>query len=268
MPAMWRKICRRSALAPTVAAVAALLTSNAALGDGAIPNFRMIWDVSNDSQSPFEYDAAQFGQPVQEGSAWRYQGYNTGLFDDNESWEVNWNCLVNPDPFVNATLTITNNSNSAQVFDMYMVLVLGGPVLPVSVMNGSVSLAINNFQSGFTSASVSDAGEPIYQAFIDPIPQGTPGPPAATAVRTLWDPPSSFVVPVGQGSGSFPTRSFSNEIGPGALTAIAIRLRITLSGRDTAIISGIFEINEIPGPATLAVFGAVLAVTGSRRRRR
>jgi hypothetical protein len=228
----------------------------------------MTWDASGDAISPFTYNPDQwfttptaFGTwhlggtqlnpgPVRDVTGWRYRGELAGV---SNAWSLTWDCVYNPDPFVDATINVTNNSAATQTFVIFMPLNIV-PVGPNSQMDGSVSASLSS-QSFFNPAMLAaTAGESVYQAYID-----------GGLVRTLWDPGYSLTAAPLASAGD--TTNFGNEVGPAAGAQIALQLKFTLSPGDSASVTGIFNIVPVPGPGGLAVFGLFGAMLGGRRRR-
>lgn len=290
MPATWRSVdVFRTAGAMFVAAFG--LTTSAVLADidgptGPPPTITMMWDTDADAVGAQSYDpdafsdyqlngtshpfhnagaATDWGQWTLGGPAgdrvrtgWRYRG---GFMGMNDSYELTWDCVVNEDPFVDATINVTNNSLSAQTFWIYMPLGIV-PTGPLATMNGSVSAALSS-QSFFTPATLDTSGtDPVYQSYINPAVPQDPG----AVVRTLWNPGYTLnAAPLASASDS---DNFTNENTPVAvITDIAILLRFRLSAGDSASVTGIFEVQNVPGPAGLAAFAVFGAMCGSRRRR-
>jgi len=90
-----------------------------------------------------------------------YSPNGDGTFDyagsvSNPSlWGFTWNITVNPDPFIDATLTITNNTSSTKHFDFLFTLPVGSPFASglksgnlsgsFKDLNNSGSVSLGNF---------------------------------------------------------------------------------------------------------------------------
>jgi hypothetical protein len=237
-------------------------------GQGPAPAINMTWDATGDSVGPTQYNPNDFATsptmfgtwnlggtadnpgPPRTQTGWRYRGGTNGV--DN-AWSLTWDCVVNPDPFVDATINVTNNSASTQTFFIYMPLGIV-PTGPATTMDGSVSAALSS-QSFFNPATLAaTATEPVYQAYID-----------GGLVKTLWNPGYSLVAAPLASAGD--TTNFAGNPGPAAAAQIAILLKFTLSAGDSASVTGIFQINPVPGPAGLAAFAMFGVLAGGRRRR-
>jgi hypothetical protein len=241
--------------------------ANADSEPGGVPDFKMTFDASNDEVGPDTYnpndkattqvhwDTVQMNGKSYTG--WRYiGGFETLHF------KLSWDCLVNEDPFVVATINVTNTGGGPANFDTYMSLPIFPAILGATQMDGSVAAVLTNNSPFTTGASLLSTADPIYQAFIDPAVN----PPAGSSARTLWGGYSLGVVSGFPNSAS-DSDIFGPELGPAALSSIALRLIFNLSAGDQASVSGVFQVTEVPGPAGLAVFAAFGAIIGGRRRR-
>lgn len=266
MPANWRSVDRFIATG-AVALAAFSVCAPAAFADNngtTPPTFMMEWDASNDNLAPYFYDPGNFGtlefgtwllgsnnpsQPggyLRERTGWRYQG---GL--SNAAWSISWDCVVNPDPFVDATINVTNNSAAVQTFWVYMPLAIAPSIPGGTNMSGSVSAVLSSNTFGGASLT-NNPGFPIYQAYID-----------GNGVASMWN---NYALNAPAFGSANDDNQFGIVVGPAANNEIALRLRFDLSPGDSASVTGIFEIQPIPAPAGLAVL-ALAGLAGSRRRR-
>src|SRR5688572_26925584 len=145
MPAMRRIIDRFQAASVVALAGLGLITplASADQNPDTPPNFLMTWDASGDPFNPDTYNPTEHQtSPTQWGTweaaggtwtGWRYVG---GM--SNEHWTLTWDCIVNDDPFVVATINVTNNSATTQNYSNYMSLPIVGAYDP-TLMSGSVS---------------------------------------------------------------------------------------------------------------------------------
>lgn len=260
MPAIWRNVDR--AVVASFAAIASVgfMTTGALAdsdGSGGVPNFNMVWDASGDSTDPYTYNPAEYGS-VEWGTwqlggpagdrtrtGWRYQGVLTG---SDDQWRVDWDCVANSDPFVDATIVVTNTDIVTHTYTMFMPLAIV-PIAPVTSMSGSVSSTLVGapFVGGALAAGLS----PVYQGYID-----------GGNVANLWNP--GYVLATTDSDSD--TTAFGSTPGPAALTTIAIKLEFTLTAGSSATVTGIFDIQAVPAPAGLALLG-LAGITRGRRRR-
>lgn len=270
MPAYWRNVDRIRAASLVAMSAIGLMAPIACAdntGSSGPPNFLMVWDATGDNVDPYSYDPAEYGT-MQFGTwtlaggtgldpnasshirtGWRYQGELSST-----DWSMSWDCVANADPFVDATINVTNNSATTQTFWIYMPLAISPPIVPGTTMAGSVSAVVqdNTFDGATLAASPLS---PVFQGYIDTLPQGN---------ATLWNPGYTLNAPtIGAANDS---SSFNGAFGPPALSEIAIRLQFTLSPGDSASVTGTFDVLPVPGPAGLTVL-AMFAAFGRRRRR-
>ena len=231
---------------------AALAFGGTAMAD--LPEFMMRWDASADNQDELWYDPATFGDARDNGDGtFTYDG---GL--QNTLWAVDWLVTVDPDPFVDAQIAVTNTADTFQTFSLLMTLPVDAIV--EATIDGSASATVTNeFNTDEGAILRALTGSSIYKAFIDD-PNGS-GTPAATL---LDDPFSLETDPI-----PFDTRSASESFGPmlnGPVnSSIEVMLEFELSPGDSASINAFFQ--AVPGPAGAAVFALFGLVAGGRRRR-
>lgn len=270
MPAMLKTRFQTGRL--LVVSVAALGLCGYAFGDiggeGPAPVVNMHWDATGDAAGPVPYNPNDFATtptmfgtwnlggtqsnpgPVRTQTGWRYRGGTAGI--DN-AWTLAWDCVVNPDPFVDLTINVTNNTAFTQTYDMLMPLGIV-PTGPLTIMDGSVSAGLSSNSFFAPAMLAATATDPVYQAYID-----------GGLVKTLWNP--GYTLNAAPLASAGDTNLFGPQGGPNALLTIGIRLKFTLSAGDSASVTGIFNIIPIPGPAGLSVFAIFGLMAGGRRRR-
>ena len=169
---------------------------------------------------------------------------------------LTWHMMVDPDPFVQGTFTVSNDSSATREYVVDFILPISPAIPDMSYIAGSVSGTITDSNGDGMATKASTGGGSIYNAFID-----------GTSVRTLLT-GASYGVSSAFGSTSFGPASFGYPIGsltgPGASSSIALQFRFSLSAGDTASFSSVFVVNPVPAPGALAL----LAVAGACRRRR
>ena len=217
------------------------------------PNFQIGFA---DGFNSFMGPAQQWGSYTQIApTVWRATG---AMYSSPTQSTLTWHMSVDPDPFVQGTFTVSNDSTETREYTVDFVLPIS-PAIPLeSLIAGSVSGTVTDSNGNGSALMSSIGGGSIYNAFID----GSP-------VRTLLT-GSSYGVSSAFGSTSFGPESFGYPIGsltgPGASTSIALQFRFSLSAGDTASFSSIFVVNPVPAPGA----AALLAIAGAcaRRRRR
>lgn len=291
MPAVWRSVGRT--LTAGILATS-IYAAGAAYGDGWDPEaFQMIFDSSVDSQGAITYNPAfsgvtenampydvlgqdhAFAQFFGEGATWNntpawtqtgpdqfnFKGFKAGLAADgiSDGFQIWWDVDIKVDPVVSVSLLMHNPTPVDQTFTLTVPLVTG-PILPSTLMRGSVSgtASDNNGNGGEISAPLI-AG---YQAWIDA---------PANVVQTLLPAGYSQMIannstatvgPVGFGQLPGPPVA-----GPAVVSQIGLTLTFTLSAFDSAIVNGVFEVVQVPGPGALSML-AIAGLVGVRRRRR
>jgi len=227
-------------------AVGAVLLSTAAhasLNFG--PGFEVTFTGGNETMS---------GQASSLGSM-TYLGnniYHTGGFAAVSAGYLEWDALIDPDPFINGTFAITNTANSTQTFTVTFTLE-SSVQFAQSLMNGAFAGTLTD-ADGNGSASIGrvagSAG--FYSAFID-----------GNLVRSLGSSAYSYSG-AAFGSSQVGPESFAPTTGPALNTTIGLQFRFTLSAGDSVSFSSLF--NVVPAPGAIALMSAA-GVIGSRRRR-
>jgi hypothetical protein len=232
-----------------------MVSSGSAFAGLDIPDFTMTWWASGDGQDPETFDPADFGNVINHGD---------GLFEylggrSHDLWTLDWDALVDPDPFIDGQIVVTNNDSEFQTFFLLMTLNGITPVEEPSVMNGEVAATVTNNQLTGDATFRALEDDAIYSAYVDlvDIESDTP-------VKTLWEYDYDLVATGGLASES-DDLAFGPEAGPAANDNIAILLRFELSPGDSASVSGVFNI--VPAPAALPALAVFGLLGGSRRRR-
>jgi MYXO-CTERM domain-containing protein len=235
-----------------VGAVAACIASSAQAGVVA-PNFQIGFA---DGFNSFMGPAQQWGSFNQIApTVWRATG---SMYSSPTESTLTWHMMVDPDPFIQGTFTVSNDSSATREYVVDFILPIAPEIPDISHIAGSVSGTVTDSNGDGMATLASTGGGSHYNAFIDGVP-----------VQTLLT-GASFAVSTAFGSTSFGPASFGYPIGsvtgPGASTSIALQFRFSLSAGDTASFSSIFVVNPVPAPGAIAL----LAIAGAcvRRRRR
>ena len=229
-------------------AVGAVLLSTAAhAGLNFGPGFEVTFSGGNETMS---------GQASSLGSM-TYLGnniYHTGGFAAVTAGYLEWDALIDPDPFINGTFSITNTANSTQTFTVNFTLD-SSVQFAQSLMNGAFSGTLTD-ANGDGSASIgrTSGSAGFYSAFID-----------GNLVRSLGSSAYGYSG-AAFGSAQVGPESFAPVVGPALNTTIGLQFRFTLSAGDSVSFSSLFNVVDVPAPGALALLGAAGCI-GSRRRR-
>ena len=172
-----------------------------------------------------------------------------------------WTFMLNPDPMITSTYTLTNISAVTQTFKMNVTLPIGliGPAIAISGSTGGGLLTDLNANG----ATLTDGGDAIYSASVN-----------GSVLHTLLDPPQLYVAPAdpfgAPSSVPIPPSSF----GPIVLNQTAdVSMRIgwefSLTAGDSLQLSGVFDLQpaDVPEPGTQLLLGSGLAGLIAFRRR-
>lgn len=164
---------------------------------------------------------------------------------------IDWSVTADPDPFIDATFTITNTSTATQTIGLLFTLPILAPPGPV-------------LKSGSLAASFVDGGD-----------DG-----AATLNIINWDGLIDGAVAMELFSGGVTCggTGCNGSIGPvsdalvdpnGANTSIGIDVLFSLTAEDTATFNTRFEVAAVPVPAAVWLFGSgLLGLIGIARRKK
>jgi hypothetical protein len=169
-------------------------------------------------------------------------------------WSMNWDLLIDEDPFVNANFAFTNNTGSDNNFQV----IVGAnvqPVSPSSVMQGSITGTLGSGVPGTNTATLAAVGgDSVYTALVDGV-----------GVQTLLDDPFSVSTSFTTGFGTADFGIPSPIPGPAVVNTIGIRHSFFLTAGDSATFSSAFVVN-VPTPGTVALMGLAGVVSLRRRR--
>jgi hypothetical protein len=233
----------KTCLSGAVGAVLLSTVAHAGLSFG--PGFEVTFTGGNETMSG---QASSLGSMVYLGN----NIYHTGGFAAVTAGYLEWDALIDPDPFINGTFSITNTANSTQTFTVNFTLD-STVQFAQSLMNGAFAGTLND-ANGDGSASIGrvagSAG--FYSAFID-----------GNLVRSLGSSAYSYSG-MAFGSTQVGPESFDPVVGAALYATIGLQFRFTLSAGDSVSFSSLF--NVVPAPGAIALLGAAGCI-GSRRRR-
>ena len=173
-------------------------------------------------------------------------------------WDATWDWTGNADPFVTNNFTITNLSGSTQTFIITSTIGVV-PIGPASLTSGSFGGSITD-NNGDT-ATISTTSNAIYTALIDGASYQTlQGSPFSTTTNVSDTSPFGFV------NFGLPANS---QPGPAINSNIGIRMEFTLTPGDSVSVTSRFEVEAVPVPAAVWLFGSgLLGLVGIARRKK
>lgn len=208
------------------------LTGSATITNGATNNWTFNDTATPNLDGTFTYDGTVSG------SVWTF------------SWDID----VDPDPFINATLGITNNTAVTKHFDILFTLPVGSPFAS-GTKSGSMSATFQDLNgSGLVSLTnvnwsgrIDGVDAMSLTAFDGTCGPGSPG--CIGSLGTVSD-------------GPLPSGAVNTNIG--------IHLAFDLTAGDKATFTNFFEVVPVvvPIPAAMWLFGSGLFGLGALARRR
>jgi hypothetical protein len=228
-------------------AVVALLFSGASYAATVAPTLSGSVAITNGGSTTWSFPDGATYTPNPDGT-FTYVGTKPA----SSLWSFDWNITVDPDPLINATLGITNNSSITKHFDILFTLGVGSP-FALGTMNGSMSASFQDFNNNglvsLTNVNWSGRvdGADVMSLSTYDVTCG-PGSPGCTgSLGTVSDGPLPF----------------------GAVNSnIGLRLSFDLSAGDRATFTNYFEVIPVPLPAALWLFGAGLGVLTAFARKK
>jgi len=179
----------------------------------------------------------------------------SGSYGATSGTLLSWTYLIDPDPFVTGTFTLTNETATARDYVVDFSLSIAPP-LKASLLAGQAAGSLTDANGSGSALLTSLGGGFIFSALAD-----------ETVVQGLMA-NASQQVSFANGTSSFSGGSFGFPTpiaGPAIDLTIGIRFAFSLSAGDSVSFSSVFVANPVPGPTSLlvaAIFG------GMRQRRR
>lgn len=173
-------------------------------------------------------------------------------------WDATWDWTGNADPFVTNNFTVTNTTSTTQTFIITSTIGVV-PIGPASLTSGSFGGSITD--NNDDTATISTTSNAIYTALID-----------GASYQTLHNSPFSTTTSVG-GTSPFGFVDFglppNSQPGPAINSSIGIRMEFTLTPGDSASVTSRFEVEAVPVPAAVWLFGSgLLGLIGVARRKK
>jgi len=198
-------------------------------------------------------EACNFGSVNQvSATEWFFQGNHSNTTGTSMSWSY----LVDPDPFITGTFSLSNDTLFAKAYVIDFSLPIS-PAIAQSTVSGQMSGTLTDSNGSGSASMTSTSGGAVYTALADDV-----------LVQSLMSNANQTV------SSAFGTTSFSGGsfgqgaplAGPAINSTIGIRFSFTLSAGDSVSFSSIFVANPVPTPGALAM--ALLSGFVVRRGRR
>jgi len=162
---------------------------------------------------------------------------------------------VDTDPKLTATVAVlNNNAGTAQFTAIFTALGVGTGGFSTVTDGGVAGGPTDNSGDGSTIAAPN--GSAFYTALIDNATH-----------QPLYPFPYSFNDPNGYESGNFPALSFGPQAGPAIVSTAGLKLDFTITGQDSASMTGTFELKPVPEPGTALLLGVGLVLIARRERR-
>ncbi len=198
-------------------------------------------------------EACNFGSATQASATeWFFQGACAGLSGTSMSWSY----MVDQDPFITGTFSLTNDTALAKSYVVDFSLPIS-PAISQSTVSGQVSGTLTDSNGSGSASLTSTSGGAVYTALADGL-----------FVQSLMTNTNQSVASQ-FGTVSFSGGSFGQGAplaGPSINSTIGIHFAFTLSAGDSVSFSSIFVANSVPAPGALAM--ALLAGAVGRRGRR
>ncbi len=236
-----------------VGAIVASMTASAS-ADVVAPSFQ--FSFATVGNSGVAHSASQYGSTTHmSGQQWFFNGSCA----DSSMGTLSWSYLVDPDPFITGTVSLTNTTALTQTYIVDFALDIDPVLLAGSYISGQATGSVTDANGSGLATIASNGATPIYSALGD-----------GQFIQGLM---SNFSHSANSpyGSSSFSGGSFGNPngslMGPAINSTIGIRFAFSLTSGDSISFSSVFVANPVPAPGALALLlGAGLTGIGRRRR--
>ena len=217
----------------------------AALADGESPNLTLEFSTSEEAAVTVQVPELSSMTNLGNGD-FNYVG-DSG--EDN--WSLAWDMTVNPDPYIDTTLTLDNLTASTQTYNLLFTLPITPPFSP-GFKSGELSLSFMDLnEDDFAAVSINN-----WEGLID----------GSTALTLL-----ATTIPC-SGTGCTGTL-FPVSTGPllhpaGVSSDLGLLISFDLSAGDTVTIDTRFEVTPVPLPPALLFLSSALGLLAFSRKRR
>ena len=185
---------------------------------------------------------------------WFFQGNHSNTTGTSMSWSY----LVDPDPFITGTFSLTNETAFGKSYVVDFSLPIS-PAIAQSTVSGQMAGTVTDSNGSGSASMTSTNGGAVYTALADEM-----------LVQSLMS-NANQTVSSAFGTTSFSGGSFGQGLpplaGPAINSTIGIRFSFTLSAGDSVSFSSIFVANPVPTPGALAM-GLMSGLVARRGRRR
>ena len=200
-------------------------------------------------------EACNFGSVSRvSATEWFFQGNHSNTTGTSMSWAY----LVDPDPFITGTFSLTNETAFGKSYVVDFSLPIS-PAIAQSFVSGQMSGTLTDSNGSGSASMTSTNGGAVYTALADDV-----------LVQSLMSNANQTVASA-FGTTSFSGGSFGQGVpplaGPAINSTIGISFSFTLSAGDSVSFSSIFVANPVPTPGALAMGILSLLVARCGRRR-
>ena len=181
--------------------------------------------------------------------SWQTADQDAGTFSVN-----NLQISGNVDPVISVSFDLTNNT----AFDQSYVFTFTLPVPavgPATLNGGSTSISTTDTNGG--GVTVSTPTGVFYTALIDGV---------AYETIDLLNPDLVAGEFLSTGASDAFGQPIPSQVGPPVATSIGLQYELTLTAGDSVGITGVYVVEQVPEPGSLALLG-VAGLMGARRRR-